>query len=184
MIEVKQAAEYVASMIIQHGDTGASPRSTLSLENITELLGMTLNHHDIGEVCSVLEQMLDEAFGESMPAGGGDSMRQTIRRVQEYIAENYFDDISLNSLSTLFRVERTYLSKAFKQVTGCNLMLAIAKKRMEKAADYIRQRDLTLTEIGYLVGYEEYAYFNRVFHKIMGVSPSEFKSRVLEEEGG
>ena len=90
--------------------------------------------------------------------------------------------ISLTSLSTLFSVERSYLSKAFKQVTGCNLMLAIAKKRIEKAAEYIRQRDLSLTEIGYLVGYEEYAYFNRVFHKIMGVSPSEFKAHVFEEE--
>jgi FixJ family two-component response regulator/AraC-like DNA-binding protein len=184
LIEVKQTAEYVASMIIQHGDTGASPRSTLSLENTAELLGMTLNRHDTSEVCSVIEQMLEEAFGESVSPGAGDSMRQTVRRVQEYIADNYFDDISLTSLSTLFRVERSYLSKAFKQVTGCNLMLSIAKKRMEKAAEYIRHRDLSLTEIGYLVGYEEYAYFNRVFHKIMGVSPSEFKARVFEEEGG
>jgi YesN/AraC family two-component response regulator len=128
--------------------------------------------------------MLDETFGESVPAGASDSMRQTVRRVEEHIEENYFDSVSLTSLSRLFRVERSYLSKAFKQVTGCNLMLAIAKKRIEKAADYIRSRDLSLTEIGYLVGYEEYAYFNRVFHKIMGVSPSEFKTRVREEAGG
>ena len=43
MIEVKQAAEYIAGMIMQHGDTGASPRSTLALENSAELLGMALN---------------------------------------------------------------------------------------------------------------------------------------------
>ena len=184
LIEVKQTAEYAASMIIQHGDTGASPRSTLSLENIAELLGMTLDRQDTSEVCSVLEQMLDETFGESVSAGASDSMRQTVRRVEEYIEENYFDQVSLTSLSKLFRVERSYLSKAFKQVTGSNLMLAIAKKRIEKAADYIRRRDLSLTEIGYLVGYEEYAYFNRVFRKIMGVSPSEFKARVREEAAG
>jgi len=184
LIEVKQTAEYVASMIIQHGDTGASPRSTLSLESIAELLGMTLDRQDTSEVCSVLEQMLDETFGDSAPAGASDSMRQTVRRVEEYIEENYFESVSLTSLSKLFRVERSYLSKAFKQVTGCNLMLAIAKKRIEKAADYIHRRDLSLTEIGYLVGYEEYAYFNRVFHKIMGVSPSEFKTRAGEEAAG
>ncbi len=184
MIEVKQTAEYIAGMIIQHGDTGASPRSTLALENIAELLGMALDRQDASEVCSVLEQMLDETFGESISLGASDSMRQTVRRVQEYIEENYFDAVSLTSLSKMFRVERSYLSKSFKQVTGCNLMLAIAKKRIEKAADYIRQRDLSLTEIGYLVGYEEYAYFNRVFHKIMGVSPREFKARVREEASG
>jgi FixJ family two-component response regulator/AraC-like DNA-binding protein len=184
LIEVKQTAEYVAGVIIQHGDTGASPRSTLSLENIADLLGMTLDRQDTSEVCSVLEQMLDEAFGEAVSAGASDSMTQTVRRVEEHIEENYFDSVSLTSLSKLFRVERSYLSKVFKQVTGCNLMLAIAKKRIEKAADYIRSRDLSLTEIGYLVGYEEYAYFNRVFHKIMGVSPSEFKARVRKEASG
>ena len=109
-------------------------------------------------------------------------MRQTIQRVQEYLDDNYFDALSLTSLSNLFHVERSYLSKSFKQVTGCNLMLAIARKRIETAAEYIRQRDLSLADIGYLVGYEEYAYFNRVFHKIMGMSPSDFKARVGEGE--
>jgi AraC-like DNA-binding protein len=180
MIEVKQTAEYIAGMIIQHGDTGASPRSTLALENIAELLGMALDRQDASEVCSAVEQMLDEAFGESVSAGASDSMKQTVRRVQEYIEENYFDAVSLTTLSRMFHVERSYLSKSFKQVTGSNLMLAIAKKRIDKAAEYIRQRDLSLAEIGSLVGYEEYAYFNRVFHKIMGVSPREFKVRVRE----
>ena len=129
-------------------------------------------------MCSVLEQMLDEAFGELTTGGASDSMRQTVRRVQEYIDENYFDAVSLTSISQMFHVERSYLSKSFKQVSGSNLMLAIAKKRIEKAADYIRQRDLSLAEVSSLVGYEEYAYFNRVFHKIMGVSPSEFKASV------
>jgi FixJ family two-component response regulator/AraC-like DNA-binding protein len=178
MLEVKQAAEYAAGMIIQHGDTGASPRSTLSLENIGELLGMALDRQDLAEVRSVLEQMLDEVFGESASPGASDSMRQTVRRVQDYLEENYFDALSLTTLSKMFRVERSYLSKSFKQVTGCNLMLAIARKRIEKAAEYIRRQDSSLSEIGYLVGYEEYAYFNRVFHKIMGVSPSEFKAQV------
>ena len=50
MIEVKQTAEYVAGMIIRRGDSGASARSTLSLENIAELLGMALDRQDIPEV--------------------------------------------------------------------------------------------------------------------------------------
>ena len=57
-------------------------------------------------------------------------------------------------------------------------MSAIAARRIERAARYIRAEDLSLTEISYLVGHEEYAYFNRVFRKVMGVSPSEYRASV------
>jgi YesN/AraC family two-component response regulator len=61
-------------------------------------------------------------------------------------------------------------------------MLAIAKKRIEKAVEFIKQSGLNLTEVSYLVGYEDYTYFSRVFHKIMGVSPSEYKANILKGE--
>jgi len=181
-IEVKQAAEQISNMIVHRVDSDTPPRSVLALQNLSDLLGMALETQNVPEVCSVLEQMLDEVFGEPSPTGTSESIKKTVLRVQQYIEEKYFEDLSLTSLSKQFWVNRNYLSRAFKQVTGYNLMLVIAKKRIEKAAEFIMQSDLNLTEISYLVGYEDYSYFNRVFRKIKGVSPREYKTVMLKGE--
>jgi AraC-like DNA-binding protein/DNA-binding NarL/FixJ family response regulator len=178
LVEAKQTAEYVAGMIYHRADPGpgASPKSMLAMDNLDDLLAMALEEGDIEEARSVLEQILEESFGESIPHGANDTMRGVARKAQGYVDEHYFEDISLTSVAELFGVDRSYLSKAFKQVTGCNIMLAIAKRRIEKAMEYIRRGELSLADIADLVGYGEYAYFNRVFRKIAGMSPSEYKA--------
>jgi len=178
LIEVKLMAEYVAGMIIQHAARGASQEATLAMENIAGLLGPALEAEDVPEVCSLLEQLLDEAFGEPGPAGVSESTLDNARKVQRYIDDHYFEPLSLTSLSSQFGIERSYLSKVFTTVTGQHVMSAIAKRRIDRATRYIREDDLNLTEISSLVGYEDYAYFNRVFRKIMGISPSEYKASV------
>jgi two-component system response regulator YesN len=57
-------------------------------------------------------------------------------------------------------------------------MLAIAKMRIAKACEYMRNPDFNLTDVADLVGYPEYGYFNRVFRKIAGMSPSEYRSSI------
>jgi len=180
LIEAKQTAEYVAGMIYHRADPGpAFPHSTmLAMDNLAENLDMALDGEDIPEACSALEQLLDEAFGESADSGASDSMIGVARRAKEYIDERYFEDISLTSVAAFLHADRAFLSKAFKQVTGCNIMLSIAKRRIERAQEYIRQGDQSLTDIADLVGYCEYAYFNRVFRKVAGLSPSQYKASV------
>ena len=114
-----------------------------------------------------------------------ENVKFVVKPVMEYINENYFEEISLNSLSKLFLVDGSYLSKLFKRGTGDNLMLYIAKKRIEKAIDLINQGTVSLTDISSLVGYNDYTYFNRVFRKVTGKGPREYKSiqSLIKEEG-
>jgi YesN/AraC family two-component response regulator len=182
LAEVKETVEYLAAVIFHNAAADAA--SVLALENFTYLLDEALESQDANEMWSIVEQALEEALPDAGGSGTSESMTAVVRRVQAYIDEKYFRDLSLTSLAGLFRVDRSYLSRAFKQVTGMNVMLAIAKKRIEKAQEYIRARDpysgreLSLADISSLVGYEEYAYFNRVFRKITGVSPREYKSTI------
>lgn len=48
---------------------------------------------------------------------------------------------------------------------------------MEKGKELIQKNDLSLTEISYLIGYDDYAYFNRTFRKMEGMSPREYRNR-------
>ena len=55
-------------------------------------------------------------------------------------------------------------------------MLYITRKRMEKAGEYIISSDISLTEIAFMVGYDDYAYFSRVFRKTYGKSPRDYRA--------
>ena len=61
-------------------------------------------------------------------------------------------------------------------------MSYIARQRMERAKQYICQGDISLTEISFLVGYDDYNYFSRVFKKMVGISPREYKASMEEEK--
>ena len=177
-VEVRQTVDSIG-WILRNGPAGSGAQ-LLILDHLAELLLSAVDSFDTGEMLSVLDQMLDECFDSPRQSGQSDTMRQTVAQVRQYIDQNYFEELSLTQLARQFLVESSYLSKAFKAAVGDNLMLYIAKKRMEKAKEYIRNKELSLTEISQLVGYGDYAYFNRVFHKVTGASPREYKSLLTD----
>ena len=147
----------------------------LALENLMELMMVAADRHDPEEALSILEEMIAERFSGPDGAAVGEGMRQTVRQVKGYIAQNYFDELSLSSLARRFMVDDGHLSRMFKQVVGENLTLHIARTRIRKAQEYIAQGGYSLTEIASMTGYDDYTYFNRVFRKITGVSPRAYK---------
>lgn len=55
----------------------------------------------------------------------------------------------------------------------------IAEKRVEKARVYMTDKNINLTEIAFLTGYDDYTYFSRVFKKITGKSPRDFRAECV-----
>ena len=104
------------------------------------------------------------------------SSRQIVRQAAAYIDENYFEDLNLSLLAEKFNMESPYFSRMFRQETGENPIFYITRKRIEKARKLIARSDAILTEIAFLVGYNDYSYFNRVFKKSVGMSPREYRN--------
>ncbi len=173
-IETRQTAGSIAWML-RHAIVGSSDSSAImAMENLTESMMIAIENYNVDEMISALEQMLDEVFTSSA-IQQTDSVRHTVFKVQDYINKNFFEELSLSSLSRLFYVDSSYLSKTFKQVVGENLMLYISKRRIQEAQSLMQNSKLSLTEISAMVGYGDYGYFNRVFHKVTGKSPKEFR---------
>ncbi|MDF2613007.1 MAG: DNA-binding response regulator [Clostridia bacterium] len=175
-LEVKHTVERLTWLLSSNTPKCNSAFEVLAMENLIELLSLAVNSFNISEICSIIEEVIEEAFSINDLPGQNDTMQKTIQIITSYIDEKYFEELSLTSLSKMFLVERSYLSKLFKQEVGENLMLYIAKKRVEKAIELIKKSNVTLTEISFLVGYDDYAYFNRVFRKVTGKSPREYKT--------
>lgn len=163
----------VIRFILQSG----APEHALTLDSLMELMLVAADRFDGDGVLSILDEMLSEVFGAS-DIGAGDSVRDIVYQVKSYIDEHYMDELSLSRLAKRFMVDDAYLSRTFKQAVSENLTLYIARRRIERAQEYIAEGSQSLSEIASMVGYDDYAYFNRVFRKIAGVSPSAYKEEI------
>ena len=87
-----------------------------------------------------------------------------IPRVKKYIDENYFKNISLESISETFGVGYQKLSREFKKKTGKNLKKYLIEIRMNEAMRLIENSEYMLYEIADMVGYANYENFSRMFY--------------------
>ncbi|MCT4621842.1 MAG: response regulator [Marinisporobacter sp.] len=99
---------------------------------------------------------------------------QIIHAVKEYILKNYHLDLKLEDLSYQFAISSYYLSKLFKQETGSNFIEFLTEIRIEKAKKMLLE-NIPVKEIYKKIGYSDPNYFSRVFKKITGVSPRNYK---------
>lgn len=157
-----------------------APKHALALDNLMELMLVAADRFDGDGVLSILDEMVSEVFGAPDGGSASDSMREIVYQVKAYIDAHYADELSLSLLAKRFMVDGAYLSRTFKQIFSENLTLYIAKRRIERARQYIVEDTLGLMEIAAMVGYDDYAYFNRVFRKITGVSPSICKEELRQ----
>lgn len=92
------------------------------------------------------------------------------------IRSQYAEDLSLQTVSQQINVNPSYLSRIFKQETGENFVAFLTRVRIEKAQQYLRDRSLKVYEIADKVGYRNTTYFSKIFKKVTGVSPEEYRS--------
>jgi YesN/AraC family two-component response regulator len=178
--EVRQTIDSI-SWLLRDVDSIDSTQ-LLILDNLTDLLLAAADGFDIEEMRSIMVQMIDEVFEDIPSKKQNEGMRKTVMRIKEYIDQNYSDDLWLTGLSQRFNVEGSYLSKTFKSTVGENLMFYISKTRVEKAKALLCKKELNITDIALLVGYGDYSYFSRVFRKITGLSPREYREKQACEE--
>ena len=101
-----------------------------------------------------------------------------IARAKQYIQENQAEDLSLGQVAKAVNTSTFYFCKMFKKVTGINFTAYLSRVRIEKAKNLLLNRNLRISEIAYAVGFQSLTHFNRVFKKILGQSPTEYRSQL------
>jgi AraC-like DNA-binding protein len=66
----------------------------------------------------------------------------------------------------------------FKKATGLNFTDYVSRVRVEKAKNLLLNRNLRISEIAYEIGFQSLTHFNRVFKRIMGESPTEYRGQL------
>lgn len=89
--------------------------------------------------------------------------------------EQHYADISLEKLAVHFGFNANYLSSYLKKQTGMTFIKLVHLQRVNVAAEYLRYTTVPIDQISLKVGYENPSYFYKVFRKIIGSSPTEYR---------
>ena len=114
-----------------------------------------------------------------MKKNAGRKDKKIIEVVKDYIQTHLQQEITLASLSQIAFISPNYLSEVFKEQTGESMVDYITRLRILKAKDLLKDIRVKVYEVGKLVGYDDPAYFSKVFRKVVGVSPAEYRNLVL-----
>jgi AraC-like DNA-binding protein len=104
-----------------------------------------------------------------------------VERAQAYIRENYQARVSLSKVAEHLNVSANYLSRVFKKNTAVNLTSYLHRVRLEHAMRLLASGERSISEIAYLVGYQNYRDFYRNFVKHKNASPRQVQRELTRE---
>ncbi|WP_085992254.1 helix-turn-helix transcriptional regulator [Oceanobacillus senegalensis] len=98
-----------------------------------------------------------------------------IKKAVDYIQLNLGEEsLSLHYIAKQIHVNPSHLSRKFKEDTGMTLTEFIQRKRVDEAKLYLQKGNLSVTDIAYMVGFNDLNYFSKVFKKLNNQTPSQY----------
>ncbi|RBW69113.1 response regulator [Bacillus taeanensis] len=104
--------------------------------------------------------------------------KNSMQQIEEYLHNHYQKDIKLQEIADQFFLSREYISRKFKQEFNENISDYIIKIRIEKAKTLLKNPHLKIYEIANQIGYQDDKYFSKVFKKMVGFTPNEYRKKV------
>ena len=102
-------------------------------------------------------------------------------QVQAFIEAHYREDISMQDAAAALRYSDAYFCKLFKQCFKVNFSAYLNEYRVEKARQLIADPRISLKDISTACGYSDSNYFTRVFKRLTGQTPSEYRWTLLQK---
>ena len=103
--------------------------------------------------------------------------KKMVDAVAEYLDGHYGTEVNLNTVSEHFFINPAYLSRIFKITMGRNFNDYLSKRRMEAAAELLKQENLRMADISEMAGYENVNYFLKKFKEHFSCTPTEYRKK-------
>lgn len=155
-----------------------------AIDRLFSVLGERRERYEL-DVYAALYHLFSVLYGigavARTEAAGTSARQEQLTRLLSWIDENYTHPITLTSLSKVSGFSEKYLCRFFREQTSYTPIDYVNRLRVEKAADDMLHRHLSATEAAFANGFNDSAYFSKVFRRIKGTSPREF--RRMHDEG-
>ena len=126
-----------------------------------------------------LKETLYELNKEILVINSKSSSNNSLIKAVEYINNNFDKQINLAVVANYVSMNYTYFSEMFKEYTGDSFVNYLKKKRIEEAKKLLTNPEYKIYEIATEVGYDDSKHFSKIFKKITGVTPNEYRNNVL-----
>lgn len=101
-----------------------------------------------------------------------------ISKAMTYIDQNYSNNISLNDVAESINMSYFYFSRLFKESTGKSFSDYLTEYRIEKSIVLMMDDELSIKQISYDIGYNDPNYFSKIFKKLKGLTPTDYRGRM------
>lgn len=128
--------------------------------------------------CVTLEQeqaVLTDTFRQFCSISGP-RLSPGVSRVQAHLALHFQEPVSLEQLGAVANLNPQYLSVLFRQETGQTISQHIQSLRLGAAQELLKDPSQSIAQVAAAVGYHDSRYFSRVFQKVLGETPSTYRS--------
>lgn len=147
--------------------------SDIHIQQIEEL-------NDSREVDKAMKQALVE-FAARVRTGKEENVSSAVAACKRYIFNHMYEELTLEKLSGLVHMNPSYLSRHFKKETGTSITDYIQAKRIEEAKKLLTLTSCSISDIYSRLNFSDQSYFTKVFKKIVGVTPKQYRDGKRDE---
>lgn len=146
-------------------------------EECRSLYNMQLHYSpdEIKAACNILDACISHIYHQRMLEVRN---LDTAQQIEKYINDNIAWDLSIEHLCAHFSVSRAELYQIFHTSFNSSVADYIRSKRISMAEQMIRSTSMQISEIASNVGFYDYNYFSKVFHRKFGCSPREYRKKL------
>lgn len=98
-----------------------------------------------------------------------------IERVHSLMQTHVHEQLDLDTLAESVNLSKFHFVKKYKEITGTTPINHFIQLKIERACHLLDTTTNSINEISFAVGYEDAYYFSRIFKKLMGLSPSQYR---------
>jgi AraC-like DNA-binding protein len=138
--------------------------STRQHESVIKLLTIFAEH-----LSMVSNQIVVQEQNTELPV---------VTRAKQFINDHQTEELSLEQVASAVHTSKFYFCKIFKKATDINFTDYLSRVRTERAKNLLLNPNLRVSEIAYEVGFQSLTHFNRVFKRILGRSPTDYREQL------
>lgn len=160
--------------------------SGLTLDRTIEQLNQQMEEKNAGSFTAEYTEVEHIGFLQNsriaqQATAGKDN--ELITKAVHYIHGHYTEELTLQKLADHVHLSRNYFSLLFKQFTGQNFIDYVIDLRIKKSKQLLSQSSLKVYEVAEQSGVKDVKYFSKLFKKVTGLSPVEYRLKQQEGKG-